>query len=78
MIGSIAPRGDQRLRRLVDAPFLAERRGLVEDVLAVVQIQRRVSNGVLGVVAGRQVDDDGAVVLEDISSETRRGSGCRP
>ena len=56
--------GDQFLRGLVDAPLVAERRRLVEDVLPVVQVEHGIPIGRRRIVVGRQVDQHGSVVLE--------------
>jgi hypothetical protein len=56
--------GDQLLRRLVDAPLVAERCCLVEDILTVMQIQNGVPIGCRRVIVRRQVDQHGSVFLE--------------
>ena len=60
----------QSLGRLVDAPFDARKRGArVEDVLAVVQVQHRVTAPVIVLVARRQVHEDVAAVAERVRVE---------
>ena len=56
--------GDQLLSGFVDAPFVAERRRLVEDVLPVVEVEHGISVGGRRIVVGRKIDDHRAVVLE--------------
>jgi hypothetical protein len=58
-------RRDHAVRGLVEIPFLAaERRGGVEQVLAVVHVEHGIAAVQILVVAGRQMDEDVAVVAE--------------
>src|SRR5439155_14387944 len=56
---------DQRRRRVVDVPLLAEGRGGIEDVLAVLQVEHGEARHVVIVIARGQPDGDGSRRGED-------------
>src|SRR5205814_1503230 len=64
---------DQRLRGLVDVPFLSEGRGGVDDILTVLQIERRVTACRPRFVARRQVDEDRSRTRQKARAEASVG-----